>query len=88
MATMLPFEPIERLAAGGRPRHQQGAYCCLIGARGEVIGLCVTDRELGRRFGVSASAIHQYRRRGLSTATADRLACAIDLHPLNVWPDW
>ena len=38
--------------------------------------------------GVSRRTVNRWRHAGIPLELADRLACAIGLHPSNVWPEW
>lgn len=39
-------------------------------------------------IGAKPATVRQWRRRGLSWAQADQVACRAGFHPRNVWPDW
>jgi plasmid maintenance system antidote protein VapI len=43
---------------------------------------------LGRALGVHSTQVNRWRRTGLTIATADRLAIAVGLHPVDLWPEW
>ena len=43
---------------------------------------------LARAIGVADRTVFRWQRRGLSDCQADRAACALGLHPSNVWPEW
>lgn len=53
----------------------------LIGRYGGVSGLA---RALGRE----RAQVSKWRSRGLPATTADVVAVALGLHPVEVWPDW
>ena len=43
---------------------------------------------LARALGVDRVQVSRWRRTGIGLATADRLAIAIGLHPVDLWPEW
>lgn len=43
---------------------------------------------MARVAGVDTTQLYRWRHYGLDVDQADRLAVALGLHPLNVWPDW
>lgn len=49
---------------------------------------CENLHVLADRVGTTHAAVRQLVRRDLSLRMADRYACALGLHPLNVWPDY
>jgi hypothetical protein len=46
----------------------------------------LTDAEIAQDCNVTIRAVQRWRQKGLTAMTADRAACAIGLHPYNVWP--
>jgi len=48
----------------------------------------LTARQIAARFGVSRDMVHQWRHRGLTVWSADRIAITLDRHPLEFWPDF
>lgn len=47
----------------------------------------LSEHQLAIRLAVSGSTEQQYRRDGMSELVADRMACKLDLHPFEVWPE-
>lgn len=45
-------------------------------------------RELADMAGVTHRAARRWSSQGLPWWNADRVACRLDLHPINVWPDF
>lgn len=45
-------------------------------------------KMVARRLGIGTQRIYRYRRSGMSTELADRLAISAGLHPSLVWPTW
>ncbi|MCU1451942.1 MAG: hypothetical protein JWN46_88 [Acidimicrobiales bacterium] len=70
-----PFQAIEALLP---PTTSDLTYAC-----GRL-----NPREAGALLGVCRRTILRWRARGVDEWTADRLACALNLHPAVVWPDW
>lgn len=46
-----------------------------------------TDNEFGRRVGVTRSVVQSFKIRGLSPYQADRIAVALNIHPILIWGD-
>ena len=44
--------------------------------------------ETAFRLGISRRQVHRCVAQGLSWTQADRFACRLGHHPLNVWPEW
>lgn len=53
----------------------------LVARHGGVSGLA---RALGR----DRAQVGRWRRQGVTLLSADRIAVALGLHPVEVWPDW
>lgn len=51
-------------------------------------GRPVSVKTLVERSGVTRRTIQRYRTNGLTDAGADRIACALGIHPALLWPDW
>jgi lambda repressor-like predicted transcriptional regulator len=47
-----------------------------------------TVTELARRTGVHRDVLYRYGTQGVPEPRTDRLACAVGLNPVEVWPDW
>lgn len=45
-------------------------------------------RPLARVLGTDATTVRWWRDHGLTRDGADRVAVALGLHPMNVWPDY
>lgn len=43
---------------------------------------------LARALGHERAQVSKWRSRGLPVTTADAVAVALGLHPVEVWPDW
>lgn len=43
---------------------------------------------LARALGCAHEQVSRWRSNGLPLDAADRLAVALGLHPVEVWPDW
>lgn len=43
---------------------------------------------LARALDCDRVQVSKWRRDGLPMASADRLAVALGMHPVEVWPDW
>jgi hypothetical protein len=43
---------------------------------------------LARALGCAQEQVSRWRSHGLPLVSADRLAVALGLHPVEVWPDW
>lgn len=79
----VPVEPlvalVARLEDASPKSHQQAA------ARGRL----VTDVRVAEAVGVDSTQIARWRAEGgIPWVSADRLAVALNRHPLEVWPDW
>jgi hypothetical protein len=49
----------------------------------------VSDHAIAKRLGVNRTTVGHWRRSGqVPLGTADRVACELGLHPLNLWPDY
>lgn len=44
--------------------------------------------QLSERVGVTRRTCDRWAVSGLTPTTADRVAVALDLHPLVIWPEW
>lgn len=44
--------------------------------------------KTARVLGVQRSLVYRWQQRGLTHETADRLACALDFHPAELWHEW
>lgn len=53
----------------------------LVARHGGVSGLA---RALGR----NRAQVGKWRQRGVTLDSADRIAVALGLHPVEVWPEW
>lgn len=45
-------------------------------------------KHLARVCGAHPRQIYRWRETGLSDEHADRAACSLGLHPMNVWPNY
>jgi transposase len=45
-------------------------------------------RDIARRLGVSMKSVHRYKKHGVPSQSADRLAIHIGSHPALVWPNY
>jgi hypothetical protein len=43
---------------------------------------------ISEALGITSAMVANYRERGMNTATADRLAILLGLHPCLLWPSW
>jgi len=43
---------------------------------------------LARALGRQRAQVQKWRRNGVPLVSADRIAVAVGLHPVEVWPDW
>lgn len=51
--------------------------------------LAVTNtQDVARCLGVARTSVKRYRTEGVPFWMADRLACALNCHPLELWPDF
>lgn len=76
--TTFPYDAIEPFVRTAWERqHLSPDKVTVIGWRGQLAAV----------LGVKASTINRWPR-DLTAARADRIACALDLHPAVVWPDW
>lgn len=79
----LPVEPLEealcaRLARRGVRPAGPGVGDPNLASAGELADLC----------GTTARTWHRWRTGGVPAPTADRVACDLGYHPLDIWPDW
>ena len=44
--------------------------------------------ELGYLTGFAARTVHRWKETGIPDRNADKAACALGLHPYNIWPNW
>jgi len=80
----MPTQEITRIGAHSFPAAPLQA---LLRARAARLGISST--AFGDRLGLSSSAAQRLMCAQLLTATqADRLACALGLHPSAIWPQW
>lgn len=55
----------------------------------DVLGSRSPISQFADRVGVSSNTAYQWRKKGwLSDRAADRVATALQIHPLQIWPDW
>lgn len=48
-----------------------------------------TILALAARSGIARRSLHRYAAANqIPWYSADRIACALDLHPTNIWTDW
>ena len=49
-----------------------------------------TSAQVATRLGVSSGSVRAWRtgKRGIGSATDDRVALELGLHPSNLWPTW
>jgi len=77
-----PRYPLEPLAALCRARHHpanETHNTDTMTSIGIVIAVTGTD----------AAVVHRWNRRGgIPEVSADRVAVALGLHPINIWPNW
>ena len=73
--TRLPFEPVARLVPTSADEHRRGAPVR-------------SARQIADYLGVSTRRVYRWRREGIRYYDADRVALALGLHPLLVWPDY
>lgn len=81
-STRLPFEPLANLClvAWREPNPSP-----TVGGRRAPI----TDvRRVADVLGVNRRAVYRWQTAGLTIEAADRMATALGLHPLEVWPDF
>jgi hypothetical protein len=43
---------------------------------------------LARALGCNTGQVGKWRQRGVTLLSADRIAVALGLHPVEVWPEW
>lgn len=91
MAERWPFAPIEgvlvaRLGVPPRDRKSHGSGGDT--PQHERDGLGATPVNMARYLGCSRDSIFQYRKRDLSEVVADRLAAALGIAPVTLWPTW
>lgn len=44
--------------------------------------------ELTRRLGINPRQVYRWRSYGVQWSRADQMACALGLHPGDIWPEW
>lgn len=75
--TRFDFEPLARLVA------QQ--------YRGTTSSSDIQISDIGRAarlLGVERNTVYRWQRNGLNHLQSDRAACALGMHPVEIWADW
>ena len=79
----LPFAPLQRvLERRVRPPSHQSAV------QAKRHGRIITDATIGQALGVARTHVCRARHTGLTLNDADRFAHALNMHPLEIWPEY